>query len=765
MERGLWADYLAGLDRADLVGLLRRRPDVRIEPVPCGFGQLAQRLGGDDSLVTAVGQVSRDCLVVGQAIAVTQAVSEAARLLDAPETVVDRLVDELCAWGLAWRDKDAVWLPELLAEHWSAEIGDGRPAASIARSVVVADLREAAHALGVDVQGLRKPELIDRYAQKLADTAAIARIVARLPKPARVGLDELRYGGWRLGGGLVISGFSPFGYDGDHVLAATGLVLRVNNRWELPREVAIAAWLTEQPALTGPPDIPPADTTASQVLPTAQAAIQELLRAVSTMLDEATSTPIAALKKGGVGTRERSRLATRMTLSPEMVVLIIDLTAAAGLLGEASSGYAPTDSYHRWRESEPAEQWSTLVVTWFALQHAPTSRELDGDKQLPPPIPLVSGAGLIRRAILHAARGGKSLAIAGENVDWFCPLHGYPGGEYRDKIAAVIREGHLLGVLSSDVLTEFGEHLVSAALDDPLLPDLPHRVTHLFPRVSASVVVQSDLTAVVSGQPAVAASRLLRAAAVCETRGTASIWRFTPDSIRAAMDNGWTATQLQEELSELSDLSLPQPLEFLIADVARRHGRVKVRATGCCVVADEAITKEILHTRKLTRLDLSLLAPTVLASPHDTNQVLTELRRAGFAPVAENPDGAVVIEHNHHHTAQTHPPKTRTHLGPTELAEHLLADPDGTTATAVSATLRELLDVDTRLTDTELTLLADALDHHRTVLITYRDKKGTRTRREIQPLEIFGRWLTSWCHLRNAEREFTLANIESVNPT
>jgi len=50
------------------------------------------------------------------------------------------------------------------------------------------------------------------------------------------------------------------------------------------------------------------------------------------------------------------------------------------------------------------------------------------------------------------------------------------------------------------------------------------------------------------------------------------------------------------------------------------------------------------------------------------------------------------------------------------------------------------------------------------VLITYRNKAGNRTVRTIQPQQLYGRWLDFWCHLRDAQREFIVASIESVAP-
>lgn len=81
-----------------------------------------------------------------------------------------------------------------------------------------------------------------------------------------------------------------------------------------------------------------------------------------------------------------------------------------------------------------------------------------------PPLPLASGAGLLRRGLLRAAAGGRSVRCAAEQVDWFVPLHGYDETEWAAKVAAAVREAELLGVVGADVLTDAGEAL--AALHD-----------------------------------------------------------------------------------------------------------------------------------------------------------------------------------------------------------------------------------------------------------------------------------------------------------
>ncbi|MGH3912309.1 MAG: helicase-associated domain-containing protein [Pseudonocardiaceae bacterium] len=775
MGAGSFAEYLSNLDEASLTALLQGRPDVRTQPVPRGFTRLAQRLSGADSLVTAVRTVNRDTAIVGQAI---PALGEAAtipalaRLLGAPEQLVRAGAVDLLGRGLAWESAGVLQVPEWLETRWSAEIGGGRPVAKIANSVRVEDLRVALAAFGVATEGLRKPELTARLAELMADVPALAKVVERLPEPARARLGEFRrsYRGYYSGYGRS---WPRSAGDPAEQLIAAGLLLRVNHQPELPREVAIADWLTERElTLTGRPELPPGGADEAAVRRAGQAAAQEALRELTNLLDEARVTPIAALKNGGIGPRERARLAKRLSIPKDVLPLWIDLAYTAGLLGQADEGYVPTDSYPGWRDAEPGRRWAALVHAWYSLDYAPTSRTIEDDREQPPPLPLASNAGLLRRALLAAARSGKSVRVTGEEIDWFCPLHGYDDTQRDDRVAAAVREAELLGVIATDVVSELGGQVLAVAEESPTDPvsELAQRCAALLPEASCSVILQSDLTAVVSGQPSVAVARLLKDSAVAETHGAAGTWRFTPASVRRALDAGWSAEELLTELAAISARPVPQPLEYLITDAARRHGQVRVRGMRSCVIAEDALITEILHTRSLVKLHFSRLAPTVLSSPRDLDEVLTRLREAGLSPMAEDAQGTVIVEARHDHEALTPDRaisiKPRVALSATELARQLAADPDGEAGqvSADSDTFELLAQFNRHLDDAELELLSDAVDHHNDVVIAYRDKNGSRTTRAIRPQQLYGKWLDSWCHLRNAQRDFAIANIESVAP-
>src|SRR5207249_8760972 len=108
---------------------------------------------------------------------------------------------------------------------------------------------------------------------------------------------------------------------------------------------------------------------------------------------------------------------------------------------------------------------------------------------------------------------------------------------------------------------------------------------------------------------------------------------FTPESVRGALDAGRSADELLAALGEVADNPLPQPLEYLVRDVARRHGQVQVFAVTSCVrVADAALGAELAANRSLARLKLRVLADTVLASSASITDTIAALRKAGYAP-------------------------------------------------------------------------------------------------------------------------------------
>ena len=101
-----------------------------------------------------------------------------------------------------------------------------------------------------------------------------------------------------------------------------------------------------------------------------------------------------------------------------------------------------------------------------------------------------------------------------------------------------------------------------------------------------------------------------------ESKGGATVYRFTPGSVRRALDAGRPPSDLHAFLATHSRTPVPQPLSYLVDDVARRHGHLRVGAASAYVRCDDdALLAEILADKRSAALRLRRLAPTVLARP------------------------------------------------------------------------------------------------------------------------------------------------------
>ena len=125
------ASYLATLDADRLAALLRRRPDGLVDPAPRTVDELAMRLNGVDSLTRALKLLNRDEMIVAQAVALTGEPTPAtlAARLGEPEARVQRVIDGLCGYGLAWQVDGRVGLPARWAEQFVERVARFRPLA------------------------------------------------------------------------------------------------------------------------------------------------------------------------------------------------------------------------------------------------------------------------------------------------------------------------------------------------------------------------------------------------------------------------------------------------------------------------------------------------------------------------------------------------------------------------------------------------------------------------------------------------------------
>ncbi|MHB1290383.1 helicase-associated domain-containing protein, partial [Georgenia sp.] len=634
------AAALAGRSDDELADLLLARPDLAA-PAPSSLTALAARAGARPSVERALAMLDTVELAVVEAVVALAPLRHPADTSGSASAHAGPVPADTAGPTLALAlGFDAT--PALARLADLALVLDGDPVPAVV------------DALGPHPAGLG-PTLaeIDAVAPPGPDALAapttpeaLRDALAAAPAAALGTLDALTWGP-PVGS---VSGQAALP-EGAAWLVAAGVLRRVSpTQLVLPREVALAArgGRTHRVAPTPP------DTAALRRLDTrsvdAEGArrAEEVVRLVALLLETWRGAPATVLRTGGIGVRELRRTAAELDLPEADAALVVELTAMAGLLsqdGADSVSWMPSAEALDWYADPLPLRWDRLVRAWLRSARTPW---LVGTR---------SDQGALRAALEPTLERGWALTL---RTRCAAALAGLPGGTAPTAaqvhaqlawhhpratpsaraVAAVLVEAEVLGLTGAGALTTAGQAVLDGADEDVVAAALDAAL----PAPVTELLAQGDLTAVVPGRPDRALADLLARCADVESRGSALTVRFTAESVRRALDVGLGAPELLEALTGYARGALPQALEYLVRDVARTHGRVRVgQARAYLRVDDDATAAGLLADPALAELSLRAVAPTVLISPAGPAEVLDALRDAGLAPVLEGPDGAVVV--------------------------------------------------------------------------------------------------------------------------
>ncbi|GAA4569304.1 helicase-associated domain-containing protein [Micromonospora coerulea] len=680
------ADQLRTLPDESLAALLQLRPDL-VVPVPADVSALAIRAQSRVSVARALDGLDQFTLQILDAARLTRDPEQGATATEAilamatagphppAPTAVRAAVNKLRALFLLYGPEHDLHVVGGVDEVSPYPAGLGRPAA----------------------------ELDPRTAALCADPAKLRRTLLAAPPSARAILDRLAAGppvGSAPPGALeapAVGAEDILPPDATNGGAPTGSPIRwlVDNRLlvrvsggkgggtvELPREVGLLLRRDSGPLgplRTSPPLVatPPREPKAVDSAGAGQT--MEVVRHTEALLESLATEAAPMLRSGGVGVRDLRRLARALGQDEALTALLFEVAYAAGLLGEldltgsATTRYGgdqqvlPTGGYEVWRAGSLAQRWEQLARAWLTMtrQVGLVGQRDERDR----PISVLSaeaeraGAPAARRAVLGVLADLEPATAPTpdevlELLDWRAPRRSR-GRESAHR--EVLVEAAQLGVTGLGALTSYGRLLLAdvteadeRGADDPLglrsdaesgEPSTAVRALDaLLPAPVDHFLVQADLTVVVPGPPDPALAGELEVVAEHESAGGASVHRVTTASIRRALDAGYSAADLHKLFRRRSRTPVPQGLTYLVDDVARKHGGLRVGSAGGYVRSDdEALLTEVLADRRLEPLAFRRLASTVLATPYQVQRMLIALRDAGYAPVPEDASGATVL--------------------------------------------------------------------------------------------------------------------------
>jgi hypothetical protein len=800
----------------ELACLLAARPDL-LHPVPFDIGVLASRAGGHASVEIALDRLDIGALQVIEALTLSiepTTIGSLAKLLAVEPARIAPTLERLRQAAVIWGADDALRLLPVVRDLMPSPAELGPPARTLLEQV-------PRSRISILLRDLDLPEVpdptdassaaaaaVDSIAGLLEDAEQLGALLERVPAAAREVINLLADGppAGRVPAARrpvdAATADSPVRW-----LLAHALLVAVDDYTVvLPREIAIhlRGGRAFRDVELDPPQGESEKHDPADVDAAAAGQAFTVVRLVEALLERWGIDPPGVLRAGGLGVRELRRTARDLDLDDRVAALLIEVAHAAGLIapdGETANTWLPTTAYDVWLAKTIADRWTLLVNAWLATTRVPglvgqreqgrlamapshsgyevverpgsAANALGGDiDRALAPIVRHEMLALMSRAPLGSAPTMRSIT---ESLRWSWPRR---GGRLRDELVAWSHEeAELLGLTGRGAVSSFGRVLCADEAETPdagLDPTIRAAavLAGLLPQTLDHVLLQADLTAVAPGPLESDLARELGLAADIESTGGATVFRFSESSIRRALDSGRSASDLHALLATRSRTPVPQPLSYLIDDVARRHGRIRIGIAGAYVRCDDdSVLSEVLADRRVESLRLRRLAPSVLVSPLTPERVADRLRELGYAPAAESPDGALLLRRPDARRAPARPRVLRRRPE--------LTAPAGSVVTlavkairggdrAVTAARGRVVGGSTSdvlphsASSKTLAVLQDALVSGRAVWIGYLNAQGQATNRIVEPQRLAGGYLTAFDYRRDEPRTFAIHRITGV---
>lgn len=692
------AEDLRGRSDDQLALLLRLRPGL-LRPVPKSFSDLALRANSASSVIEALDDLTAAQLDVLEACCALApdgrfGLADVSRGLDAEPVGVATLVDDLLDRVLLWGGSDDLRVPSAVREVMGPEAGG---------------LDEVVRPGFAPVRQLDPMVLAERL--QLAPPAAADLIRDHAWGPA--GLPDGTATDWLVAHGLAAED-------------EAGRVL-------VPREVA---WVLRRGQLLLDPRLvepalpqPDSDAVAAADRHAGYAADQ-FVRDVDRVIGYLTTGALGRQANGAFSARDFDRLVAAVPIGTARLGLILSLLWQLGWVGmDDDRRVRPTVHFREEADAPVARRWALLLDAWRRSGRPATS---DPARVLA--LPDDPASPKTRELVLTALRAGAGAEV-GAWLAWWRPRRPLDPAQ----IAVTVSEAEMIGASFAGIL--------SAPLRDPDTDPAAAIAAHL-PPLTDQIILQADLTATALGPLIPAVERRLAELADWESGGGATVFRFSPQRIRATLARGADPQQLIDWLTGIAATDVPQALQFMIKDNAAVLPHLTVHRATTVVTGSMAEVSAVLGDAELARAGLRQVAPGVLVSDLAPGELSELLRASGRS--AEQPDQpATMISPD----LPPRPAQGATPL-PTRVVASLRRVEDRGTPTAhPPETLRssgpaELIDV-----------LQRAVIGHERMWLSFAGDGGDRITHLAEPLALDAGELCAFDHTAGEIRTIPLARI------
>ena len=329
----------------------------------------------------------------------------------------------------------------------------------------------------------------------------------------------------------------------------------------------------------------------------------ETLSGITELIFDLEHRILKEVGKQGIALADAKRLAKLTGKELNTVRAIFELAATAGLIVSSDSRWVLTKRAEDWGNQSQGQRWGLLAATWLEL------------------------LGFGATELTLELENHSSLV---EAIHTGFPLERFDTGS---RFANILRYAELLGLSVDGCVTSWTKSLLRGELDKAVT-----LIQTALPKSDSRIIIQGDLSVIAPGPLATSEERELRAFVEVEQAGLASRYRLTALSVSFGMESGISPDAMRSTLSRLSGSSLPQPVEYLISDTAKRFGRIRVvddgRSGGCFLISqDSTLITELANDVRLKPYHLIRVDSKCLASRFARDILYFGLRELGITAI------------------------------------------------------------------------------------------------------------------------------------
>ena len=338
----------------------------------------------------------------------------------------------------------------------------------------------------------------------------------------------------------------------------------------------------------------------------------ETMQALTELIFDVEKHLIREVGKGGVGLPDVKRLASALGKPNDFAKTTFALASRLGLMTLNQGRHLLTAEAIEWLEQDQLARMKTLYANFTDLLGLELAHELS------------------------SLKAGASLRL------WLEEQFPLAENSVGSRIAQILLSAESFGLTFEEQTASWFTAAVtgSKSFEKMISPNLP--------AVQERIILQADLSIIAPGPLPTKIEALLRRFANTENIGLASTYRLSALSVCHGLETGLTTEEIAEILTTAFGSKLPQPVEYLLAEVKGRFGRLVVtdakigESRSVIESADNVLLTEIGNDPRLRPFSLVRPSNEKLSCRFEPSVVYFGLRECGYLAIRKDETGKVI---------------------------------------------------------------------------------------------------------------------------